>query len=71
MKKIEEVDTPSGFEESDLEDNSDEAEVLITISTGVERLSIVVLIALLYILAIVYVDRRLILAKKKEKSDDK
>ena len=71
IAKIEEVSTPSGFEEENLQNNADEAEVLITISTGVERLSIVVLIALLYILAIVYVDRRLILAKKKEKSDDK
>ena len=63
IAKIEKVITPSGFDEENLQNNSDESEVMITISTGVEKMSGIILIALLYILAIVYMNRKLILSK--------
>ena len=63
IAKIEEVSTPSGFEEENLQNNADEAEVMITISTGVEKVSGIVLIALIYILAIIYMNRRLTIRK--------
>ena len=71
IAKIEEVSTPSGFEEENLQNNADEAEVMITISTGVEKVSGIVLIALIYILAIIYMSRRLTFAKVEVTEDKK
>ena len=69
IAKIETVETPSGFEEENLQNNADEAEVMITISTGVEKVSGIVLIALIYILAIIYMNRKLTFAKAEVKED--
>ena len=63
IAKIEEVSTPSGFEEENLQNNADEAEVMITISTGVEKVSGIVLIALIYIAAVIYMNRRFTIRK--------
>ena len=71
IAKIETVETPSGFEEENLQNNADEAEVMITISTGVEKVSGIVLIALIYILAIIYMSRRLTFAKVEVTEDKK
>ena len=64
IAKIEEVSTPSGFEEENLQNNADEAEVMITISTGVEKVSGIVLIALIYIAAVIYMNRRFTIRKE-------
>ena len=69
IAKIEKVITPSGFDEENLQNNSDESEVMITISTGVEKMSGIILIALLYILAIVYMSKRLVTSKEYVKKD--
>ena len=69
IAKIEKVITPSGFDEENLQNNADEAEVMITISTGVEKVSGIVLIALIYILAIIYMNRKLTFAKAEVKED--
>ena len=63
IAKIETVETPSGFEEENLQNNADEAEVMITISTGVEKVSGIVLIALIYIAAVIYMNRRFTIRK--------
>ena len=69
IAKIEKVITPSGFDEENLQNNSDESEVMITISTGVEKMSGIILIALLYILAIVYMSKRLVTSKEYVRKD--
>ncbi len=66
IAKIETVETPSGFEEENLQNNADEAEVMITISTGVEKVSGIVLIALIYIAAIIYMNRKLTIRKENK-----
>ena len=66
IAKIEEVSTPSGFEEENLQNNADEAEVMITISTGVEKVSGIVLIALIYIAAVIYTNRKLTIRKENK-----
>ena len=71
IAKIEKVITPSGFDEENLQNNSDESEVMITISTGVEKVSGIVLIALIYMLAIIYMNRKLTFAKVEVEDDKK
>ena len=66
IAKIEEVSTPSGFEEENLQNNADEAEVMITISTGVEKVSGILLIALIYIAAVIYMNRRFTIRKENK-----
>ena len=65
--KIEDVSTPSGFEEENLQNNSDDAEVMISISTGVEKITGALLVILIFLLIILYLNRKLLIERVKIK----
>ena len=60
---IEEISNPAGFEDVNQENNSDEADVLISISTGVESFSGILTIILVILLIILFINRRYIIDK--------
>ena len=60
---IQDINTPSGFEDINQKNDSDEADVLISISTGVESISGILMIVLAILLVILFINRRYILDK--------
>ena len=62
---IEETKNAAEFEETNLEDNTDEAEVIITVATGIERISVILLLGAIFILAVIYRNRKMILTRGK------
>ena len=62
---IEETENAAGFEETNLEDNTDEAEVIITVATGIERISVILLLGAIFILAVIYRNRKMTLTRGK------
>ena len=62
---IEETKNAAEFEETNLEDNTDEAEVIITVATGIERISVILLLGAIFILAVIYRNRKMTLTRGK------
>ena len=71
VAKLEKVENTPNYEEKDLSNNSDDADVIVTVSTGIEKVSMIAIIALIYILSAVYVNKRLDFAKVRIESDEK
>ena len=71
IAKLENPTNPAGYKEKNTDDNEDSADVIVTVSTGVQKVSAVVFIAFIYLMAAVYVNRRLTFAIALSKVDDK
>ena len=70
IASIENMETPAGFEEANLENNADDAAIIMTVSTGAEKVSAVVAILASYMLAILVTYVQLSRAEKKDESEE-
>ena len=67
---IESTENNIEAEEVNLNNNSDQIEVIVSVGTGTEKIPAVAIIALVYILAIIYFSRRLNFKAEEVKTKD-
>ena len=71
IAKLESTENPAGYDEENLTDNTAQADVVVTVSTGVQKVSAVVFIAFTYLIAAIYVNRKLTFAVALSKVDER